>query len=181
MDLWERGAKRPLSPGRTCEEPFWPLNSWGTRSNVGVVNAATAVEPALVAGLRLAVLRLARRLRRHAEFGITPSQLSALASIDRLGPLPLGELATIENVRPSTVTQIVGVLETGLLVRRGTDKADRRIVPVEVTARGRRLLTVGRARSTGYLATRMAGLEQEELAALAAALPVLERLLEDEA
>ena len=60
---------------------------------------------------RLAVLRLARRLRQQAFPGITPSQQSALAAIEHAGPLTLGALAAIENVRPPSITRIVAALE----------------------------------------------------------------------
>ena len=58
----------------------------------------------LVVRLRFAVMRLARRLRQQTEGEITASQLSALSSVDRLGPLSLGALAAVERVRPPTLT-----------------------------------------------------------------------------
>ena len=77
------------------------------------------VDRELVVQLRLAVMRLARRLRQQTEGEITASQLSALSSVDRLGPLSLGALAAVERVRPPTLTRIVGRLEAaGLVVRR---------------------------------------------------------------
>ena len=48
--------------------------------------------------LRLAVTRLARRLRQHAEEGLSPSQLSALSTIDRRGPMTLGDVASAVHV-----------------------------------------------------------------------------------
>src|SRR6266511_843787 len=84
------------------------------------------VDRELVVQLRLAVMRLARRLRQQTEGEITASQLSALSSVSRLGPLTLGALAAVERVRPPTMTRIVGHLEAaGLLVRRPAP-ADRR-------------------------------------------------------
>lgn len=68
--------------------------SSGKLARDGTVSAPTADADAdLAAGLRVAVTRLARRLRRHAVVGLTPSQLPALTSVERLGPVRLGDLA----------------------------------------------------------------------------------------
>jgi len=41
--------------------------------------------------LRAALARLSRRLRRHELAGLTPTQLAALATVERSGPLRLGD------------------------------------------------------------------------------------------
>jgi DNA-binding transcriptional ArsR family regulator len=75
-------------------------------------SGATAAAPALdVARLRVAIARLSRRLRRHELAGLTPTQLSALATVDRAGPLRLGDLAAAEGIAPSTLTRLVTALE----------------------------------------------------------------------
>lgn len=136
------------------------------------------VDRELVVQLRLAVMRLARRLRQQTEGEITASQLSALFSVSRLGPLTLGALAAVERVRPPTMTRIVGHLEAaGLLVRRPAP-ADRRSAEVELSPSGRELLDRSRTRKDAYLAERLATLGPAELAVLWRAAAVLERLLE---
>jgi len=136
------------------------------------------VDRELVVQLRLAVMRLARRLRQQTEGEITASQLSALSSVSRLGPLTLGALAAVERVRPPTMTRIVGHLEAaGLLVRRPAP-ADRRSAEVELSPSGRELLDRSRTRKDAYLAERLATLGPDELAVLRRAAAVLERLLE---
>jgi DNA-binding MarR family transcriptional regulator len=136
------------------------------------------VDHELVVQLRLAVGRLARRLRQQTEGEITASQLSALSSVSRLGPLTLGALAAVERVRPPTMTRIVGHLEAaGLLLRRPAP-ADRRSAEVALTPAGRRLLDRSRTRKDAYLAERLATLDPDELAVLRRAAAVLERLLE---
>ena len=134
----------------------------------------------LASRLRLAVMRLARILRQKAQDQITPSQLSALVSVERDGPVTLGELAGLESVQPPTMTRIVVALEEQGLVLREADPADRRIARVHVTTAGRKLLERNRSRKTAYLASRMRGLSTEELEVLERAAGLLERMTADE-
>ncbi len=127
---------------------------------------------------RLAILRLARRLRQQALPGITPSQQSALAAIEVRGPLTLGALAAFENVRPPSITRIVAALETEGWVERTTDPDDRRVTSVQVSARGRKELRRIREERNAWLAERLAELDEDEHALLVAALPVLEKLID---
>src|SRR5262245_5290859 len=138
------------------------------------------VDRDLVVSLRLAVGRLARRLRQQNEGEMTASQFSALASIARLGPLTLGKLASVERLRPPTVTRMVSAMEESGLVLRRPDADDRRIWRVELTHLGRDLLERSRTRRDAYLARRLATLAPEELDVLRDATAVLERLLEEE-
>jgi len=134
----------------------------------------------LAASLRLAVTRLARRLRQQADTGVTPSMLSALATVERMGPLTLGELAALEGVQRPSMTSIEARLEETGLVTRQVDPTDRRVVRVSVSAQGRQLLDRSRSRKTAYLARRLQAMLPAERKALADAVPILERLLEDE-
>jgi len=136
------------------------------------------VDRELVVQLRLAVMRLARRLRQQTLGEITASQLSALSSLNRLGPLTLGALAAVERVRPPTMTRIVGHLEAAGLVVRRPAPTDRRSAEVEVSPSGRELLDRSRTRKDAYLAERLATLGPAEMAVLRRAAVVLERLLE---
>lgn len=131
---------------------------------------------ALAARLRLAVTRLARRLRQEAEAGVTPSMLSALSSAERQGSLTMRDLCHAEQVQPPTMTRIVAALvEAGLVVRE-QDPADGRVAWVTVTTEGRRLLERSRRRKEAYLAKSLRSLEPEELRTLEAAAEILERL-----
>jgi len=136
------------------------------------------VDRELVVQLRLAVMRLARRLRQQTLGEITASQLSALSSLNRLGPLTLGALAAVERVRPPTMTRIVGHLEAAGLVVRRPAPTDRRSAEVELSPSGRELLDRSRTRKDAYLAERLATLGPAEVAVLRRAAVVLERLLE---
>jgi DNA-binding MarR family transcriptional regulator len=63
---------------------------------------------------------------------------------------------------------------------READPVDRRIARVHITAVGRKLLERNRSRKTAYLASRMRGLNAEELEVLERAAGLLERMTEDE-
>lgn len=129
----------------------------------------------LAARLRLAVTRLARRLRQEAEAGITPSMLSALSSAERQGPVTMRDLCAAEQVQPPTMTRIVAALVAAGLVVREADAEDGRVVWVRVTPEGRRLLERSRKRKEAFLARAMRDLEPRDVAALEAAADVLER------
>jgi DNA-binding MarR family transcriptional regulator len=133
----------------------------------------------LATEVRLLVGRLARRLRQEAAGGLTPSQLSALASVEGLGPVHLGDLARVEAVAPPTLTRAVAHLEERELVRRRPDPADGRAVLVEVTAGGRRALRDLRRARVAFLAKRLETLAEEDRLVVAEAVRVLGRLLSD--
>jgi DNA-binding MarR family transcriptional regulator len=134
---------------------------------------------ALPARLRLVVTRLARRLRQQSETSVSPTQIAALATIERRGPLTLGELAEVEAVQPPTITAAVDRLENEGFVQRRRDPVDRRVTHVQVTAAGRRLLEESRSRKTAYLERRLETLTVRERATLERAAAILERVLDD--
>jgi len=125
-------------------------------------------------------MRLTRRLRSQAGDDLSPSFVSALASLDREGPLTLGELAALERVKPPSATRMVATLEERGLARRQRDAVDGRVKRVEITGDGRRRLQRSRTRKTAYLSRRITTLSDAEATTLADALALLERLLESE-
>ena len=140
-----------------------------------------ALDTALAADLRLTVGRLARRLRQQGgSGGLSPSQLSALASVEDLGPLRLGDLAAREGVAAPTMSRVVAHLEDDGLVTRTPDVGDRRAALLKVTPAGRARLRRIRGERTALLQRRLDALTPDERRRLAEALPVLMRLTEDE-
>jgi DNA-binding MarR family transcriptional regulator len=134
----------------------------------------------LATDLRIVAGRLIRRLRRQAVGGLSVSQLSALSSVDRLGPLNLGALARVEGVAPPTLTRVVAHLEERGLVGRRPDPADRRAALVETTATGRRAITDVRSARAAYLTGRLTRLSGSDRATLAAAIEIIDRVLDDD-
>jgi DNA-binding MarR family transcriptional regulator len=141
--------------------------------------AAPDADAALAADLRIIVGRLARRLRQLQPGGLTPSQLSALSSIERLGPIRLGDLAAAEGIAGPTLTKIVGILEGEGLVGRTPDATDRRAARVAITPSGRsRLKSIYRERNA-FLQQRLESLTADERARLRTTLPLLASLAEE--
>lgn len=139
----------------------------------------TETDPELAARLRLAVMRLSRRLRQQVAGGVTSGQVSALATIERRGAPTLGELATSEKVRPPSMTRIVvGLEEAGLVLRR-VDDGDRRVARVMLTAEGRRVLQRSRSLRTAFLARRLRRLSTADREALGELIGLLEFLVEE--
>lgn len=129
-----------------------------------------------VARLRVAIARLSRWLRRHELVGLTPTQLSALATVERAGPLRLGDLAAAEGIAPSTLTRLVTALEERGYVARQSVPGDARASTMAITPAGHEMLERLRQESTTRLAESLSTLAPGQLAALAAALPALEQL-----
>jgi len=126
--------------------------------------------------LRFSVTRLARLLRAQDGGGLTPTKAAALATIERHGPIPVGDLAAYEQVSAPTATNVVTKLEEAGFVRRERDDADRRVCRVEITPAGRRRLETSRTRRAEWLADRLAELPRKDRARLLDALDALDGL-----
>jgi DNA-binding MarR family transcriptional regulator len=140
-----------------------------------------SAQPAVEANrLYVALGRLVRSLRREGG-GLPISQgvFSALVTVVKEGPLRAGELAAREGVAPPSMTKVVTALEQQALVERLPDPDDGRAALISATADGRDLVESSRAQRMHGLARRLEGLDAAQLAALEAALPVLEILAED--
>ena len=127
--------------------------------------------------LHSAAIRLLRRLRAEdAASGVSAPRLSALSVLVFAGPHTIGELAAAEQVRPPTISRLVRELEREGLVERAGDPHDARVQRIRATAAGRALLAAGRRRRVERLAASVAQLDAGERAALATAVPLLERI-----
>jgi len=143
-----------------------------------MVNEVIA-DPLTVANrLRPVLLRLSRELRHETEqLGLSSRQVTLLWLI-RLNPgLSLRELAAEERISAPALSGHVDRLEKAGLLERVRDSADRRRVGLTLTAEGERQLRRVRARRTSWLAEHLRGLDDEELAAIEAAIEPLGRLL----
>ena len=127
--------------------------------------------------LHAAAIHILRHVRTvDVESGLTASRLSALSVIVFRGPISISDLAEAEQVRPPTVSRLAKEMEWEGLVSRERDAADRRIVRLRATSRGRSLLLEGRQRRTAKLARLLTQLSLEDRKRLADAATVLEQL-----
>lgn len=137
---------------------------------------ATFAHAAAGARLRTVIARLSRQLRQQTDGTLTLSQWSALVSVETAGPMRIGDIADREHVSPPTATRLVASLEAAGLVRREVDDDDRRSALVSLTAAGEQALVDARRKRTQALAQRLSRWSPHDLARLAEALPLLERL-----
>lgn len=128
--------------------------------------------------LHSAAIHLLRRLRvEDKALGLTGPRASALSVIVFRGPLTMGALAEVEQVRRPTITRLIDGLERRGLVRRVTDPGDGRVQLVEASAAGKRLLQKGRARRVERLMRGVTQLSRDDQQVLARAADLMEESL----
>lgn len=139
-----------------------------------------ALDPATVAAnLRMAMMRMVRRVKRQTDGEHSVSEISALASLTRLGNITVGELAESEGVSRPSMTVLVGSLLEQGLVSKEADASDGRLVRVRVTPAGNRVLAESRTRRNAYLARVLRGLPAADLTTLEEAAEILDGILKE--
>jgi DNA-binding MarR family transcriptional regulator len=137
----------------------------------------TAAE--LSAALRPSLLRLTRILRnQRVDMSVTLTQLSAMATLRKKGPMSAGDLATYERVQPPSMTKVLALLEDKGMVTRDTHPTDKRQVIIGLTQAGLDLLDSERRQRDAWLSQRLAQLAPDERALLRDTIPVLDKLAE---
>jgi DNA-binding MarR family transcriptional regulator len=138
---------------------------------------AARVRPSQVAALQEASLLLTRRIRKHSETELTLSQMSALSTLQRVGAMRVGDLASRELISKSSATRLVAKLEEVGYLTRGVDPSDGRSFQVTITEHGYELLAASRRRANEFLASEVEQLSEENRTALLKALPALQALV----
>ena len=136
---------------------------------------------ALTAELHALIGKLKRRLREQASAGdLTQSQLAVLGHLDRLGPTTVTALARMAGVRPQSMGATVAGLEALRLIKGSPDATDGRQTILSLTPACRELIRSGlAARHDWLLKTIQSRLTPQEQAQLAAAMSLLNRLVDD--
>jgi DNA-binding MarR family transcriptional regulator len=134
-------------------------------------------ENSTAAALGQSIHRLSRRLRKHAQLQLTPSQTSVLTTVEKHGELRLGELTRLEQIGKSTMTRLIAKLADAGYLQRRVDPTDGRGFLVSLTDHGAATLRTAAARQHAYLARQLDALDATDRAVLLAAAPVLEKLL----
>lgn len=134
-------------------------------------------ERTLASRLRLAVVRLNRRLRaQRTDSQITLSQLSALSCLYKSGPITPGELALREGVQPPSMTRVIAALESNGLITRRAHPTDGRQAIVEVTEDGRKLIEQEVMARERWLDSQLSDISEEERAILCRATEIIDRI-----
>ena len=140
----------------------------------------TDADDRLANDLALAVVRLARQLRfRRPDSPVSLTQLSALATLAKDGPMTPGTLATRERVRPPSMTRVIASLVELGLVERSSHPDDRRQVLVVVSKAGEELFEAERRAGMEWLQGRLEKLKQEDRATLLAAADLMFAIIDE--
>jgi DNA-binding MarR family transcriptional regulator len=144
------------------------------------VTAGTRTGPAqLASALRPALLRLTRLVRnQRVDMSVTLTQLSALYTLHKRGPMSAGELATCEKVQPPSMTKVLANLDEHGFVRRDVHPTDRRQAIIAITEAGIALLDSEQRSRDLWLTRQLTTLSAEERALLERVVPILDKLAE---
>lgn len=129
--------------------------------------------------LRPSLLRLTRLIRsQRVDLSVSLTQISAMGTLYKRGPMSAGELAACEKVQPPSMTKVIAHLEERGLVRREVHPTDKRQAIITVTPAGVELLESERRRRDAWLSQRLAELTDDERALLRSVVPILDKLAE---
>jgi DNA-binding MarR family transcriptional regulator len=121
--------------------------------------------------------RLSMWLRRQVPSAISSSTITTLYTLSSDGPIRISDLAEREALSQPGMTTLVNRLEAVGYAERFADPTDGRAALVRITDSGRAVLTERHAARTAALQHELDRLDTADRAALAAALPAIERLI----
>ena len=129
----------------------------------------------LTSDLRMACMRISRRVRFESTAPVAPHQFSVLVRLEEKVRTPK-ELAAIEKVSAPSMTRTVNGLVEACLVARADDPTDGRQVILSLTPEGRSTIRDIRRRRDQWFADRLERLTDDERSLLAQATALLERV-----
>ncbi len=129
----------------------------------------------LATDLRLACMRITRRIKLESADDIAPHQFSVLVRLEER-TRTLGDLAATERVSAPSMTRTVTGLAGQNLVCREDDPSDGRQVLVSLTDEGRAAVKEIRRRRDHWMAVRIRDLDADELDTLRRATAILARV-----
>ncbi len=133
----------------------------------------------LACDLRIACLRLTRRLRCTKMSALPPHFFSLLAKLDE-GDCTAAELACRERVSaPSMSRTVAELIERGLATRH-PDAHDRRRLQIAITDAGRVALQSARQERNQWVVEHLETLTEQERATLAKATVIINKILDHE-
>ncbi|WP_408640310.1 MarR family winged helix-turn-helix transcriptional regulator [Saccharomonospora halophila] len=139
--------------------------------------SGSAEQRSLASRLRLAVVRLNRRLRaQRGSQDLSLTQISALSTLHKCGAMTPGQLAAREGVRPPSMTRVITALEEISFVRRSPHPTDGRQAIVALTDTGLDYVHATISRREAWLDERLAELSGEEREVLSRAAEIIDRM-----
>jgi DNA-binding MarR family transcriptional regulator len=142
----------------------------------GVIRTATADLDLLSEQLAALISDLSRVARESVS--VNRTRLAVLSSLHTRGPGRITDLARAEHITQPSMTALVSRLEQEGWVERRTEPADGRVVNVAITSEGVAVLEQAIAARNDALRARLARLAPAEHAALLAALPALDKVID---
>jgi DNA-binding MarR family transcriptional regulator len=144
---------------------------------LSIVSESTSEQRSLASRLRLSVVRLNRRLRaQRTNSTVSLTQLAALSTLYKCGPLTPGELAAKEGVQPPSMTRVIAALEEFGYATRRPHPTDGRQAIVALTDEGRTFHDAQVSAREAWLDRRLAELDDEERDLLAKAAEIIDRM-----
>lgn len=141
--------------------------------------AYAALRPAAVSSLagelRLACMRISRRVRYESTDIVAPHQYSVMCRLED-APCTPGELAEIERVSAPSMTRTVNRLVEIGYVERTPDPTDRRQVILTLAPDAKKVLNETRRKRDAWMSVRVGHLDPEEQAVLQRAAAILTRV-----
>lgn len=139
-------------------------------------STGTVTDPVQAHDLRIAIIRLARRIRaERSDTALTDSQLSVIGTLAH-DTLTLTELSERERVTPPSMNRTVNSLVAAGYVDRNPSADDGRKVHLVLTERGRKIAAETRSRREAWFVRTLENLTAEQHRLLFAAAPVLREL-----
>ncbi|MDH6182201.1 DNA-binding MarR family transcriptional regulator [Microbacteriaceae bacterium SG_E_30_P1] len=127
--------------------------------------------------LRIAVMRLARRMRiERVDGDVTDGQLAVLFVLAKHGPQTAGALSEHDRVSAPSMTRTVTALVDAGLVVRAPAPDDGRKVLVSLTNEGERIVAETRERRIAWFSRQFDTLSAEDQRALLASTPIIRAL-----
>ncbi|WP_068276539.1 MarR family winged helix-turn-helix transcriptional regulator [Aldersonia kunmingensis] len=144
------------------------------------MTSATDIQ-ALASDLSLAIVRLTRHLRgRRLDATVSLTQLSALATLSRQGPITPGALAAKERVQPPSMTRVIASLADIGLVERHPHPTDGRQVIVSLSEAGRVLIANEATARKAWMTERLATLDPDQLETLRKAIGIFSEIVDEQ-
>ncbi len=129
--------------------------------------------------LRLAIQRLARRIRSNApDDDISESQRSVLFTLGTHGRQSLGSLSEHERVTPPSMNRTVNALVASGHITRETDEEDGRRIHIDLSNTGHAFVNETRRRRDVWFTQHLQSLTEEQRRILEPAVPILKELAE---